>query len=276
MNHLANIQRSVILIFLLIIVIIFLIPNRKKNSIKNFWKEANTTIATVKFLDPISSPYDFLFTTAQGQMMIMLPVETAQMANDSLKDEDVTLNNFGIGNAFLLKKDTNWFLCTATHLAIGMEGHMDSIGQDIALIDYESLHKRIVTIDLATVGGYPYTFDVEQKDSLFIRGYISDNDGKIKSVLVSGLAIKQKRNDMPEEDTLHFRAYNMEYMQDNVLAMRMKEYVDLSGLSGSPAFNKNGQVVGIFSGITMYVRKEDDIIDTTFYIRVSLFSNKKE
>lgn len=225
-------------------------------------KDPNT--ATIDFSEPTASNADFIFSTCQGKTLIMADAPTAQKISNNLKEQTGgILSDMGVGNAFVINMDGKTFLCTATHGTVGLEKYTRKIGADIAVIDYNMMTQgKLGSIHLTTA--YDMDTTIHAVDSVFIKGYLFDKSGKLQSVTVSGMG---KMMDMNEYNGT-FSGPNLQYMQQHALIIKLDENVELGGLSGSPAFNKQGKVIGVYSGRTLEQKDGKD----TYYIRVSLFN----
>jgi hypothetical protein len=220
--------------------------------------------ATIEFSEPVASEADFIFSTCQGKKLIMTDAATAQKMSNNLKMETGgILSDLGVGNAFVLQLEGKKFLCTATHATAGLEKYIRKVGADIAVIDYDMMTREnpggiqlTKSYDLDTV--------VRTGDSVFIRGYLFNKKGEIHSVVVQGAA---RLVDKSEYDPSSLADY-AQYMQQRMLTIKLDENVELAGLSGSPAFNKQGKVVGVYSGRILEQNNGKD----TYYIRISLFN----
>jgi hypothetical protein len=225
-------------------------------------KDPNT--ATLDFSQPTASNSDFIFSTCQGKTLIMADASAAQKISNNLKEQTGgILSDMGVGNAFVLNMDGKPFLCTATHGAVGLEKYTRKIGADIAVIDYTTMtQEKPGGIQLSTAYGMDTV--IHNADSVFIRGYLFDKKGELQSVTISGVGRIVDKNEYGNNVT----GSNKQYMQQRALIIKLDENVELAGLSGSPAFNKQGKVIGVYSGRTV----EQDNGKDTYYIRVSLFN----
>lgn len=213
--------------------------------------------ATIDFSQPIVSDADFIFSTCQGKTFIMADASTAQKMSDHLKAETGgILSDMGVGNAFVLDMDGKTFLCTATHATVGLEKYTKKIGADIALVDFTAMPQGLGTkIQLTTA--YAVETTVQTGDSVFVRGYLFNKEGELQSVTVRGEGRIAAKGE--------YTGVNAQYMQQRQLVIKLDENAELGGLSGSPAFNKQGKVIGVYSGRTL------DQNSGTYYIRISLF-----
>lgn len=236
------------LALLLVIVVMYSCSNENKYGAK------------ITFTEPISLKSNFLFSTCGGQMFIMADSKSAQMINDAMyKEKSFSMYELGVGNAFIVDSSGTYFLYTAKHCAVGLEKYTRNIGADIAIINYAKLRSsKYPAIDLNE--GYKVDYNFNNYDSVFVRGYLSDKKGKVHFVTISGVGHKKNIADFDEEKSVNFK-----YLQENTLSIPLKKNVDLAGLSGSPAFNKFGKVIGVYSG-RQYAMDTD-----VYYARVSLF-----
>lgn len=220
-------------------------------------KDSNT--ANIDFSQPIDSDADFIFSTCQGTKMIMASASTAQKMSNLLKAETGgILSDIGVGNAFVLSIGGKPFLCTAAHAAVGLEKYTKKIGADIAVIDYGSMTQENPGGILLTTS-YDMDTTTQTGDSVFVKGYLFNKDGELQLVTVSG------KGKIVDKNEYGNTIVNTQYMQQRALVIELDENVELAGLSGSPAFNKQGKVIGVYSGRTL------DENSDTYYIRVSLF-----
>lgn len=221
-------------------------------------KDPNT--ATVGFSQPVASDADFIFSTCQGKTFIMADASTAQKVSDRLKAETGgILSDMGVGNAFVLDIEGKSYLCTATHATVGLEKYTKKIGADIALVDFTAMPQGLGTKFQLTTA-YAVDTTVQTGDSVFVRGYLFNKEGELQSVTVRGKGSVIDANEYNGATIV-----NGQYMQQSQLVIKLDENAELGGLSGSPAFNKQGKVIGVYSGRTL------DQNSGTYYIRISLF-----
>lgn len=234
--------------FLLVIVVMYSCSKENKDGAK------------ITFTEPIPLKSNFLFSTCGGQMFIMADSKSAQMINDAMcKERNFSMYELGVGNAFIVDSSGTYFLYTAKHCAVGLEKYTQNIGADIAVINYNKLRSsKYPAIDLNE--GYKIDYNFNDYDSVFVRGYISDKKGKVHFVTISGVGHKENIANFDKE-----KSVNLKYLQENTLTIPLKKNVDLAGLSGSPAFNKFGEVIGVYSG------RQYAIGTNVYYARVSLF-----
>jgi len=217
--------------------------------------------ATIDFSQPIVSDADFIFSTCQGKTFIMADASTAQKMSDHLKAETGgILSDMGVGNAFVLDMDGKSYLCTATHATVGLEKYTKKIGADIALIDFTAMPQQKFGTEFQLATAYAVDTAVQTGDSVFVKGYLFNKNGELQSVTVSG-----KGRMIDENEYNGGTVVNAQYMQQRQLVIKLDENAELGGLSGSPAFNKQGKVIGVYSGRTL------DQNSGTYYIRISLF-----
>lgn len=203
---------------------------------------------------------NFLFSTVEGKMLIMADCEAAQNFNDEMvRQNKFSMFDLGVGNAFVIDSAGVHHLYTAKHCARGLEEITRVIGSDIAIIDYDRL-QSIHPSPFELTKGYDIDYAVYNNDSVFVRGYLTNQNGMVQSVTLSGVGLLLNKRLLES----HVKK-GCEYLQENVLLILMKENIDLAGLSGSPAFNKKGKVIGVYSG-RMYDQETHDM-----YARVSLF-----
>ena len=222
-------------------------------------KDPNT--ATIDFSQPIVSDADFIFSTCQGKTFIMADASAAQKMSDHLKAQTGgILSDMGVGNAFVLDMDGKSYLCTATHATVGLEKYTKKIGADIALIDFTAMPQQKFGTEFQLTTAYAVDTAVQTGDSVFVKGYLFNKNGELQSVTVSG-----KGRMIDENEYNGGTVVNAQYMQQRQLVIKLDENAELGGLSGSPAFNKQGKVIGVYSGRTL------DQNSGTYYIRISLF-----
>ena len=223
-------------------------------------KDPNT--ATIDFSQPIVSDADFIFSTCQGKTFIMADASAAQKMSDHLKAQTGgILSDMGVGNAFVLDMDGKSYLCTATHATVGLEKYTKKIGADIALIDFTAMPQQKFGTEFQLATAYAVDTAVQTGDSVFVKGYLFNKNGELQSVTVSGKGKVWNKS----EYNGTYSGMNSQYMQERALIIKLDENVELGGLSGSPAFNKQGKVIGVYSGRTL------DQNSGTYYIRISLF-----
>lgn len=230
----------------------------------NAKKESSAVI--IDYSQPIVSDADFIFSTCQGKTMIMASASTAQKISNGLKEQTgATLPAMGIGNAFTLNIGGKPFLCTARHGAVGLEKFTRNIGADIAIVDFNAIpHEKIGGIQLTTA--YDIDTSIHMTDSVFIKGYLFDKQGELQSVIIRGLARRLSKSQYAADDMLNNS--NTQYVQENALIIKLDENIELAGLSGAPAFNSQGKVIGVYSG---RIVEQGDGKDK-YSIRISLFN----
>lgn len=225
-------------------------------------KDPNT--ATIDYSQPVISNNDFIFSTCQGKTLIMADASAAQKISDNLKAQTGgILSDMGVGNAFAVTMDGKTFLCTATHGAVGLEKYTRNIGADIAVIDYDAMTKQSPG-GIRLTSAYQMDTVIQNEDSVFIKGYLFNKKGELQTVTVSGKGKVWNKS----EYNGTYSGMNSQYMQERALIIKLDENVELGGLSGSPAFNKQGKVIGVYSGRTLEQKDGKD----TYYIRISLFN----
>lgn len=222
--------------------------------------------ATVDFSTPAASNADFIFSTCQGKTLLVADAVTAQKVSDNLKAHTGgILSDMGIGNAFALTLQGKTFLCTARHGAVGLEKYTKVIGADIALIDFNAIPNHDLGTGFQLTSSYDLDTTIRTGDSIFIKGYLFNKKGELQTVTIGG---KGKIIDKTEYGKNVSFGNNAQYMQQHELVIKLGENVELAGLSGSPAFNTQGKVIGVYSGRTI----DQDHGTDTYYIRVSLFN----
>ena len=224
--------------------------------------------ASVTYEKPSPLKDVFIFSTLGGKTLLMTDYETAGKMNRLTEEQHgVSMYDIGVGNAFVVDSAGTFFLCTAKHAAIGMEKWSRDIGTEITLVNWSTFigdSVRSTYHAMKLTSGYEIDTSVTDNDSVFVRGYLTDKDGTLHLVTISGVGKKvdkdQYRNaPMTPEDRLHF--------QKHMLEMSLGKNIDLASLSGSPAFNKAGKVIGVYSGRT--VDADDPSI---CHARISLFN----
>lgn len=218
--------------------------------------------ATIDFSQAIATDADFIFSTCQGKTLIMADAPTAQKISNNLKKQTGgILSDMGVGNAFVLNVNSELFLCTATHGTVGLEKYTKKIGADIALVDFGAMPQQSFGTKFQLITAYTMDTTVQTGDSVFVKGYLFNKDGELQSVTVSGTGR------IVDKSEYGSNVSNAQYMQQRALVIKLDENVELGGLSGSPAFNKQGKVIGVYSGRTVEQNNGKD----TYYIRISLF-----
>lgn len=233
----------------------------------NHVKDPNT--ATIDFSQAVDSVPTFLFSTCQGKTLIIADASTAQQLNDNIKKQTGgSFSDMGVGNAFALNMDGKIFLCTATHAAIGLPGkHVRNIGADIAIIDLDMMSQDNQRKGFDLSDAYEMDTIVNTSDSVFVRGYLFNEKGELQSVVVSGAGRVEKKSEF-YNDTNHCSGPGLPYVQQRTFILELDENIELAGLSGSPAFNKQGKIIGVYSGRTI----EQNGSKYTYSIRISLFN----
>ncbi len=219
--------------------------------------------ATITFSEPITMDNHFLFTTCGGQMIIMVDSKAAVTMNKlMLEAKDFSLYELGVGNAFAVDSCGKYYLYTARHCTKGLEKIERNIGNDISIVNYSGL-KAISPSVITLAHGYEIEYNVNNYDSVFIKGYLSDKKGKVSLINIKGIG--------KLSDGEIYKVLNKEmeqFLQKRYLHVLMKKNVDLAGLSGAPAFNKQGKVIGVYSGRSMSEETGN------YYLRISLFNDK--
>lgn len=225
-------------------------------------KRINPNAVIVEITEPVNSVSTLLFTTIGGRAIILADAVAAQNLNNMMlkEKENMSLFQLGVGNAFAVDSAGKFFLYTARHCAVGIEKLTRTVNLDVAIINYEGLKSATPQI-MKLTEGYQIDTNVIDNDSVFVRGYLSDKKGKVYSVTVSGIG---KRSNIHDFDGVEIEG-EKQYFQAHSLNMLLNENVDLAGLSGAPAFNKAGKVIGIYSGRTYDSRG-------IWQIRISLFN----
>ncbi len=222
----------------------------------------NPNTAKIEFSEPIVSDADFIFSTCGGKKLIITNATAAQKISDNLKEQTGGIfSDMGVGNAFLLNMNGESLLCTATHGTVGLEKYIKKIGADISLISLDIMQEEDFNTETQLPVSYELDTKIQTGDSVFIKGYLFNKRGELQSVTISG---KGKIKDKYEYGD---NVFNQQYLQDRTMVVDLNENVELGGLSGSPAFNKKGKVIGVYSGrmLEEYNNKK------SFCIRISLF-----
>ncbi|MBP6926194.1 MAG: hypothetical protein KBB70_00665 [Candidatus Pacebacteria bacterium] len=207
-------------------------------------KRANT--ATIDFTEPVNENATYIFSTCGGKMIIFADASAAQKINSLLHEhEGATINNLGVGNAFIVDSNGTFLLYTARHCTVGIEKITHTLNADIAVVDYKGL-RNISPSVMEITEGYKIQPNVSSGDSVYVRGYYTDNKGHMYSVCISGVGELSDRR-----DTKKRVIGAVEYFSERVFNVLLEENIDLGGLSGAPAFDKFGNVIGIYCGRTI-------------------------
>lgn len=220
---------------------------------------AENNVANINFTKPVvTTNATFLFSAVGGKMIILADPFAAQKMNDlSMQKGNFSLYDLGIGNAFVVDSEGTFLLYTARHCTKGIESITRIIDNDIAVVNCDGLHAISPSV-LEINQGYDVAEKVSDNDSVYVRGYFSDKKGKVHSVLICGIGKIQQSSDYANVQQ------NKEYIQSRMLSIKMAENIDLAGLSGAPAFNKEGKIIGVYSGRTY------DQDSREYSIRISL------
>ncbi len=206
---------------------------------------SENNVTTINFTEPVATTNSiFLFSSVGGKMIILADPFAAQKMNDiSMKKENFSLYDLGIGNAFVVDSEGTFLLYTARHCTKGIESITRVIDNDVAVVNYNKL-RNISQSVLDINHGYSIERNIVDNDSVYVRGYLSDNKGKVHAVLICGVGkIRQSSDYINVQE-------NKEYIQARMLSMKIEKNVDLAGLSGAPAFNRKGKIIGVYSGRT--------------------------
>lgn len=251
-------MKSIVNTILVVLFVLILFACGNSKTIEN--------AATIQYEQATESEKDFLFSTMGGNFFVLVDSKAAIKVNESFQEEThQTLSELGIANAFALTFNEKNMLCTAVHATQGLEDYTTKLGADIALLDYLAMPLngsvgKLIDISKTYTLGKP-----KNNDSLFIRGYLFDKSGALKSVTVKGVGQVTSNNEFTQGIPVQGEK---EFLQDRFIIMPLSENIDLGGLSGSPAFNSIGEVVGVYSGrMIEHASGEPD----KYYLRISLF-----
>lgn len=227
-------------------------------------KKSHRHSATITFMDTIPSDKDFIFSTMGGKMFVMVGYREAQQMNQLLlKAQGITLQDLGVGNAFIVDSAGKMLLYTATHCTKGLENLTRKIDADVVVINYDSITKSVKN-KIPPADGYKLGESIHDGDSIFVRGYLTNKEGIVQSVLIKGVGEVRDRDDFKNTTIV-----NGEHMQQKTFALLLDEDIDLGGLSGAPAFNSQGKVVGVYSGRN---REEFENNISVYTLRISLIN----
>ncbi len=204
------------------------------------------TTATLDFTEPVNTNSTFVFSTCGGKMIIFADATAAGKINNIMKEQKgATINDLGVGNAFVVDSNGTFLLYTARHCTAGIEKITHVLNADIAVVDYQGL-KNISPSQMEISEGYKIKSNVCSGDSIFVRGYYTNTDGHMYSVSISGVGQLTDTRDYK-----HTARGAVEYVSGTVLNILLEENIELGGLSGAPAFDKSGNVIGMYSGRTI-------------------------
>lgn len=175
-------------------------------------------------------------------MSILMSIFNNDTEDDSDKSSTtITEASVKLGNAFTVKMDQKILFCTAFH-CLPVSEYFRKIGRDIVLLENGSIYNKS-----GETNDY-YEVDTTPKELQFVSilGYQPNinSDSVLKKVQINGLAIRVKSKDFfGDDDTFG----GNEFTAETMLVIKYKFDYKVAGLSGSPAFNKNGKVVGLLS-----------------------------
>ncbi|MBP9715298.1 MAG: hypothetical protein KBD52_02320 [Candidatus Pacebacteria bacterium] len=225
--------------------------------------------AEIKFSSPTQFPKNiFVFSTWQGEGLAIWDVASIEALAKSLDSLGFTLSDIGTGNSFVINAKGKKFLCTASHVCIGKEkfnGYIQKISSatDISVIDYRVFEKHGTGPMPPIVNPYEIDTSFTSGDSVIIRGILTDSSGKSRLVSIRGIGYLDNIDGIPDEMITQKGAFS-----GTGILLTIPENIDLRGLSGAPAFNQAGKVVGVYSG---RVAIDYGGITTEYYLFVSLF-----
>ncbi len=225
---------------LLVIVPVLLLLWACKNEPKSESSDPKITYSEVV----LGKNQQHLFTTLNGQIFGLIKADRAQDFSDKLKKQlKVTLPEAGVGNAFFIQDGLDTLLVTARHCAIGLEEFYKEANVDIAFVDYKKIAGRPANFKIETYR----KVKCNDGDSVFVRGY-KFTGRELKEIVISAVGKMRKGADYRKPGAIISGGENL---SDEMLVIPISYHVDLSGLSGSPAFNRNGEVVGVYAGRTV-------------------------
>lgn len=217
-------------------------------------------LATVK-MEKSEGKESIFFSTVQGKMIILCDGEGASLMDSFLREKGTGFRELGVGNAFFMKNDVTR-LCTAKHAAVGLEKETFFEGGDVAMI---STNLKVIDEFLKSNPKIYSKGDYQEGDSVFVTGSILYHDRKIYDVSICGTGEVFDLNDIKKVVPI-LNNENEQFADGKSIWLRLEQNIDLGGLSGAPAFNKKGQVIGLFSGRNGAIYQSD----TIWSIRIAL------
>ena len=205
------------------------------------------------------------FSTLQGKAVILCNDIAAIMLDSILRQQyGAGFREMGVGNGFLVNEQERIELFTANHCAIGLEEVAVKAEGDIAIVPmkfFKSMN-NINTGSAYRLAGN----DFMNNDSVYVHGYLFGKDRQIHDVTISGRGTVIDAEKIKGDK--NFRIQSTEPFEGRSVWLAMKHGVDLSGLSGAPAFNQHGHVVGVYSGRSAALVNSD----TVWYARIALLN----
>jgi hypothetical protein len=239
-------------ILLCVVLTIFVCSNTPSPRIGEVIKNPTVEAPAVIAITPTNYPPAnlFLFNTRGRRLVFSTEADTVG------QPVDYRWYNFEGRNGFLVQMHDSVYLCTAKHCT---EYTPYSIygGYDIVFIPIRYIANTAVRDFSRTpiyVVGKPY----KPGDTISVRGYNTQH-GKLSLVTISGSGSVQ----LP---TYEFSEPRL--LGERELRICTDQNVYPGGLSGSPAYNTHGDVVGILVG-----HMESTNTGKVFQIRISLYNN---
>lgn len=221
---------------------------------------------TVTFADGADFvPSSLFFSTVKGNALILCDSKGAIVLDSTMNADGVgNLRGLGIGNAFFIKEGDHIALSTANHCVDDLNQEMlVKNGNEISMIPTEYL-SDIGFLSGVNIPDYTYKIGVfNETDTVYINGFIFQR--KPIHVQIKGLGLLVNAKDFKGKK---FKLIGKEsYVQENSVYLRLDRNFEFSSLSGSPATNPKGELIGLYSGRSLFVQGTD----TLFCARVSLF-----
>lgn len=224
-----------------------------------------TKFIKVEVKKKTSMPPEIVFFSTAGGNAVILCNDIAATVLDSMlwKKYNSGFREMGVGNGFYVSEQGRVALFTANHCAIGLQNIAVKATGDMAVIPVEFLKSMQGNI---TVGD-PYKLaeeDFVNNDSAYVRGYLFGKDRQVYEVVLSGRGTVIDAEEISKNK--EFQIKSSEPFEGKSLWFALEKNIDLSGLSGAPAFNEQGQVIGVYAGRCF----TEVNTDTVWYARVSL------
>lgn len=182
-------------------------------------------VATTEITNADSLEYSFAFCEIKKGFMIFLFGSNQYIHHYVKKRNPKNIHmhmDIFSSNASVVTKNNHTYVCTAQHCADRIPLKKLRVGGDLALIDEKSL----IGPDSLNTSYIKGTVN-SGLDSIWIKGFIERND-TIRKVTMVGLAKIDKRKKWA--------------------FLKMDHVYDFQGLSGSPAFNSKGEMIGVYVG----------------------------